>query len=893
MNEHDPEILLGFLEEVRAYLPELRRILERAPGNGGPEEGYRMLHCVRGAASMLGFGELADQAHAAERRFHGWAQGTVSPDDTTLDELTVQVTDLEHHLTALAANLPVAAPEAGGESVSPAGTSPAAAPIERAVVFTPAEDVPADILAGFYQEAEEHLEALGLALTRLAVDPGDLGAVSELRRRVHTLKGAAAMAGFPHVAEASHRLEDDLERFVAGARPLSAEDAAGLEGAVDHLARLLAEPPNAGGIESRATPELTGAPSEPAEAVRRPERGRGDLLRVSLDRLDRLVRVASELLIQSSVFERGQRELAGQLGEMGLSVRRLRGLSDRLEADFEAAALAGGGSGWRRGGPAPGPQASGLAGEFDELELDRYTEFHLLSRGLAETVDDIGTVGNELGNASASFDNIAARQARLLRELQEGLLELRAVPVGGLGARLARSARVTARERGKDAALRLVGGDVELDKGLLDELGEVLLHLVRNAVDHGIETPAVRRSRGKPERGEIVVTVRSQAGQVVVEVADDGAGIDELTVREAAVTRGLVGPEVAAELPRAALFDLLFESGFSTAREISEVSGRGVGLDVVRDAAERLRGAVALDSEPGVGTRVTLRLPLSLAITRALLFEARGRTFALPMSTLRRVVRLEPEAVTRTGAGRTYRLDGEELPLRVLGDVFALPAPAEGEAERPPLLIVETVVEGAVALAVDRYREAREVVVKPLGPLLRRVEGVAGATLLGDGTVVPILDPNGLRPLATAAVVASPEVSARARRRTLEVLIVDDSLSARRVLANLVRGAGWTPLTARDGVEALELLQQLRRVPDLLLLDIEMPRMDGYELTATLRGQAEYAEVPIVIITSRAGAKHREKAYDLGVSGYLVKPFAPEELIRLAQELTAEVPVAP
>jgi chemosensory pili system protein ChpA (sensor histidine kinase/response regulator) len=465
------------------------------------------------------------------------------------------------------------------------------------------------------------------------------------------------------------------------------------------------------------------------------------------------------------------------------------------------------------------------------------------------------------------------------------------VPLAQLASRLQRAVRVTAAQQGKRAALVLAGGRVELDKTVLEEMADPLLHLLRNAVDHGIEPGALRRAAGKPEQGTVRLSAAHEGTQVVLRVADDGAGVQPERVRAAAVAAGYLTEEEAAGLADAELHPLLFAPGLTTAGAVSQVSGRGVGLDVVKATVQRLKGSVAIASTPGRGTEVTVRLPTTLAITRVLMVAAAGQTFAVPLAAVAQIFRLDRGEIERLGSEPVVRLEGRVYPLVHLARALALPEAAEGPPARVPVLVLD-LGGRRHALAVERLVEAREVVVKPLGSLLARVRGVSGATLTGDGGVVLILDPEEVVGGGEAAASALPaRVARRLARRALDVLIVDDSLSVRRVLGNLVRGAGWNPIAARDGVEALEILQRSARLPDAILLDIEMPRMDGYELAATLKSQRDLAGIPIVVVTSRAGDKHRAKALELGVAEYLVKPYPDAVLLDAVRRLAARAPV--
>jgi chemosensory pili system protein ChpA (sensor histidine kinase/response regulator) len=452
---------------------------------------------------------------------------------------------------------------------------------------------------------------------------------------------------------------------------------------------------------------------------------------------------------------------------------------------------------------------------------------------------------------------------------------------------LHRTVRNVAESLGKDVELLVEGENTELDKTVLEAMADPLLHLLRNAVDHGVETPEVRRGRGKPERGTIRLRAFHEGSQVIVQVGDDGAGIDAEAVRATAVERGFVSAADAARMPAEELQALVFLPGFSTAREVSEVSGRGVGLDIVKAHVQRLKGTLTLEALPGQGTTLTMRLPMTLAVTRALLVKAHHETFALPLDSIRQILRLEDDATEQVGNETVLRVGSEVYPLVALGKVLGLRQPADERVERRPVVVVHTGTR-PVALVVDHLLGGREIVIKNLGTHLRRVVGITGATLMGDGSVVLILNP--------AEMLSQP---ARPRRplttmfsgtgdfqEALSVMVVDDSPSVRRVVSNLMRNAGWKAILAKDGVDALEQLQQTAEPPDLLLLDVEMPRMDGYDLLTALKAQDPLRDLPVVMITSRAGDKHRRKAFELGASAYLVKPYQDEALLDLIRQLT-------
>lgn len=417
-------------------------------------------------------------------------------------------------------------------------------------------------------------------------------------------------------------------------------------------------------------------------------------------------------------------------------------------------------------------------------------------------------------------------------------------------------------------------------------MADPLLHLLRNAVDHGLESPEVRRALGKPEAGTIRLSAIHEGNQVVLRIADDGRGIDANAVRETAVARGID----AHDLPLDDVYGLLFAPGFSTKSEVSELSGRGVGLDVVKSKVEALKGTVSITSKIGQGTTFTIRLPLTLAVTRALLVQSNGQTFAIPLDCVEQILRFEESDVQRIGREPVLQIGETTYPVAHLGRVLELKTPNDDAVKRPPVLIVRA-GEKRLALVVEHLIGGREIVIKNLGPHLRKTPTVTGATLLGDGSVVLILNPPELvrasaaRAAMEMSMLMPRSVPQRARTATT-VLVVDDSPSVRRVLTTLAERQGWKPIAAKDGIEALEILQRGQALPDIVLSDVEMPRMDGFELLGSIRGQASLARLPVVMITSRAAEKHRRKAMDLGASAYVTKPYQDESLVDVIRHLT-------
>jgi chemosensory pili system protein ChpA (sensor histidine kinase/response regulator) len=832
-------------------------------------------------------------------------------------------------------------PEAGDEAAAAellAGEekAPDKSPVREAAQqrLAQADDAWPQLMEVFLLEAQDHLHNIAVLLPGLDKEPENRERLQEVRRSAHTIKGAAAMVGLDAVTQLAHRLEDLLDSLYDGERGFSPEMmnlllassdalemlvsgevkeaayAATLAELYAHYRALLESEPAAAPKASAIEAELESLSEEQiidlaeftalafgeenASAASTDEptpRKASQLMRIPIARLDELIKATSELVISRSIFEQRFSSLVREVDELRLSLERLRRISTKFETEYEVVALASGKPGQQAvSGHSLQPATSGssLHG-FDELEFDRYTEFHLLSRELTETASDVSAVGSELRNIIGDFDTCLTRMGRLTSEVQDKLMRLRMVPLATLTQRLHRAVRVTAAQQDKRVELIIEGERVELDKTVLEEVTDPLFHLLRNAVAHGIEPPAVRCCMGKEEQGRICLRAFYEGTQVVIQISDDGAGLDAELIREAAVNQGYLTKTEAAGLSAEGLYSLIFLPGFSTAREVSEVSGRGVGMDIVKSTVQKMKGTVTIDSTPGRGVMFSLRLPMTLAITRVLLVRANYETFAIPLGVVAKMLRVDREEVERIGQVAVIRVDGQSYPLVRLGEALNLKQPADNSAARLPILIVN--LDGQrVALVVDHLLEQREVVVKTLGSHLRRIPGITGATLMGDGSVVLILNPTelmpGARPSGAPPALSAAEPAAR-WRETFNVLIVDDSLSVRTVVSNLIKSVGWNPVTAKDGLEALQILQDTAAAPDVVLLDIEMPRMDGYELTSALRSQEVCRDLPIIMLTSRAGDKHRQKAFDLGVTEYLVKPYQDEVLLQVIRRVAA------
>lgn len=888
-------------------------------------------HRLRGAAALHGFPgvsslaaaieSIADRAATAPAEERRAAAGAldelVAALKQALDAIGERGREDRAAIDALVARL--SAPPAAGRPADPAGLDE----LSRFFADSP------EVLSYFAPEASEHLDAMTASLLRLEQEGPNPAEIAALFRAVHTLKGAAFTVGCRPMGDLAHRLEDVLgairdgqaaltpaviEAAFAGADALramlrSAEEAAPELPAAIARARSLLEGlvlAPAGGPAGGEVPSLPAAESEtpvaeppaplgedvPAagrSAVRAPrdrERGRGSV-RVNLDRLDALMNLVGELVIARSRLEGRLAEFERLADLLGFSERRMAQVVREFERKYfdpripesptGAPVRAGNGS-------EPGPASmEAVIQQFEDLEFDRYDDFNILARSVGELSNDLSEIQAQLAGLVRAVRDDTGHVQRLTSDLRGEITRARLVPVSRLFARFARQVRETARATGKRAALTVRDEGVEMDSSVVEQLADPLLHLVQNAIVHGLESEAERRAAGKPPEGTITLSASHRAGMIHIEVADDGRGIDLDGLKRAAVARGFVEPAQLPLLGVPDLLDLLFRPGFSTADRVTTGAGRGVGLDVVRTNIARLGGHVEVDTRLGAGTRFTIKLPLTIAITDAFLLRVGGEVFALPVSAVRLVLRVRPSDVYRVGGAEMVMVEGELVDLVRLADVLGVPAaPVPG----PVSALAVRGGRRTAAVAVDELLGKDEIVVKSLGAFLEDCGPYAGATITGAGRVLLLLDPGrlvegGTRRGAAAPVLAVDSVG-RGQRR---VLLVDDSISIRKFVGQMLERAGFAVITASDGAEALERLSEV--TVDAVVTDLEMPRVSGYELVRDLRRRPATREVPVVILTTRAGAKHVSLARQLGVTHYVTKPVDESRLVRLLESLLA------
>ena len=755
----------------------------------------------------------------------------------------------------------------------------------------------------FVEESSDLLDHSDGLLAQLRETPNEREPLVGLQRDLHTIKGGARMAGIMAIGELGHAMESLLEAVVDQRSELGRDGIPLLERGFDRLHAMVTR---VGARRAIALPEAliedfdnrargfdTDTRQMPATAVPAPKvelkplsapisadagvddddvgvRAPQEQVRIRADLLDRLVNYAGEVAIYRARLEQQLGAFRSAMAEMEQTNARLRDQLRRLDSETEAQIIAR----YQR-------EQDTSDGTFDPLELDRFSTLQQLSRALAESAADMSSLQGTLDDLTRQYETLLLQQSRVSSDLQEGLMRTRMVPFDALVPRLRRVVRQAASDTGKQVQLKLDGAQGELDRNVLERMTAPLEHMLRNAVAHGLESPDDRARAGKPAEGVVRIAVRREGSEVVLEVGDDGTGLDRGAIRRRAEERGLVRGD--AVLADSDLDALIMEPGFSTATEVSRLAGRGVGMDVVASEVRQLGGALDIASRKGEGTLFTLRLPQTLAVTQAVFVRIGETSFAVPIASVRGVGRISREEFVQPDA--KYAYGGEDYALHDLGTLLGTgAAKADGQLQIPLLLIRSGELRAAVA--IDQVVGNREIVVKPVGPQVASVPGIFGATIMGDGRVVVILDVAPLvRRQATMPRDAAPAPQPEPRHAVPLVMVVDDSVTMRKVTGRVLERHNFEVATAKDGIDALERMDE--RVPDLMLLDIEMPRMDGYELATQMRSDPRLRGVPIIMITSRTGEKHRQRAFEIGVQRYLGKPYQEQELMRNVFDLLA------
>ncbi|RJG04580.1 response regulator [Noviherbaspirillum sedimenti] len=785
------------------------------------------------------------------------------------------------------------------------------------------DELDADLLPVFLEEGRDMLPEVGEKLRSWQANMADVSFPQALLRLLHTIKGSARMAGAMGLGQHMHEMETRIEAITHAGFP-STQSLEDLLSRYDYglqLFEVLQNPDAARPAPVPAAADDSNAPAgaatglvelnslmpartanfaaTPAPAAQKAVAAGAPvpLVRVRADILDRLVNQAGEVSISRSKLETEVGTLRGSLSELTENITRLRTQLREIEMQAESQISS----------------RMALSGdrEFDPLEFDRFTRLQELTRMMAESVNDVGSVQQNLIRTVDSASDDLISQARLTRDLQQDLMRVRMVQFASISERLFRVTRQASKELDKRVNLDIRGSAVEMDRSVLERMAGPFEHLLRNAIVHGVESKERRRAAGKSEIGELLVEVRQEGNEVVIQFNDDGQGLDVERIREKAQSHGLLGEGMS----ESEVTDLIFHPGFSTADAVTELAGRGVGMDVVRSEAAALGGRVAIKTEPGKGAQFTIHLPLTLAVTQVVLLATGGKVYAVPSVLVEQVQQLKTGMLTAAYNEGAVMWQGQRVPMQYLATLLGDRDATAVAQQYTPLVIMKSGSD-RVALHVDQVIGNREVVVKNIGPQLARMIGIAGATVLGSGEIVLIVNPvplaqrvaqenmraprlvasdapehmGAVAEMASGKPSAPQSESVQGLRTQNIVMVVDDSLTVRRVTQRLLVREGYQVVLAKDGVDALEQLQAI--TPDVMLVDIEMPRMDGFDLTRNVRSDERTRHIPIIMITSRTATKHRNYAMELGVNEYLGKPYQEDDLLKsISGFINKETPV--
>ena len=818
-------------EIANIYSEEATELLEAAQGSltvwnkdrkdkQPVAELQRQLHTLKGGARMAGVTAMGDLSHELETLVLQIDSGAVPGNDHAHAVMQTSLDELSRMRDLVSAGtLPGEARELIAQIRGLAGQANAAA---------------ADVAAPAGAPAAPAAVSPSAVAARSA--PAQTAAAQPVTAQPFTAQPAAARAPVAPPARAA-------------APESSPEPAAANEDAASSL-------------ELSSAPVLPGREAPPVERV--------EMARVDADLLDTMLNNAGEVSIFRARLDQQVNSIDFNLAELARTVTRLKEQLRGLEIETEAQVL------HRHQDIEP------RRDDFDPLELDRYSALQQFSRALAETSSDVASIQGLLETLTREAQSLLTQQARVITELQNSLMRTRMVPFQRHVQRLTRLVRQAANDTGKRAELAVQGAAAELDRQMLERMVAPLEHMLRNSVVHGIEPPDRRTQLGKPDVGRISISLERDGAEIVIVVADDGAGINVKLIREKAIALGLI--DAHAKLTDEEAVQLILEPGFSTAGHVTQAAGRGVGMDVVATEVKKLGGGLFIDSTYGKGSRFTIRLPFTLAISQALIVRVAEETYALPLATVEGVVRL-PRNIVARHLGKDaplFEYGGQKYRFQHLGSFVGLGATRLPDLDVSMSVVLIRAGEHSTALVTDELVGSREIVVKSLGPQISAIRGIAGATILGDGRIVLILDMGSLVRSEWRARPTETVVLDQRDRRTF-ALVVDDSITVRRVTQRLLERNGMRVLTAKDGVDAVSLLQE--NLPDIILLDIEMPRMDGYEVAAHVRNDPRLKHIPIVMITSRVSEKHRARAIELGVDDYLGKPYQESQLLDAIEPL--------
>jgi len=946
ISKYHPDLFQIFGTEAEHYLDLCVEYIAKARSPGSDrvvtEELLRALHTLRGSArsakchpiSQLGdvldtcFERLEGSVNHVDDEALGLLEDAVGRCRTILadleglsddEEMVVGLVDqVREYMRRLPDNAgPVARPAAastdtGERQVDAAAPQPGSEGLDE-------EDL--ELREIFLEEAHEIMDSSERLVNEWRGQPDATVVMQGLQRELHTLKGGARMAGLVEIGDLSHSLESVLIMLAEGRREPGEYVIDLVQQAHDRLAAMIESiqehraPQPANDLIGQIEAVISGKPApaaagdedaadggdpvvEPARSLAEPAgpvsvagpvdeeaadpRRKVEQVRLNAGMLNSLTDTAGEISISSARIGEHLGLFRGNLSELDETIERLRDQLRRMEMETESQIL------FRYE-----ETASHVNEGFDPLELDRYSHLQQLSRSLMESVGDLDNLQEHLTDLTSESETILVQQTRLNTDMQTGLMRTRMVPFAGVVPRLRRIVRQIARELGKKVDLLVIGEEGELDRTVLNRIMPPLEHMLRNSVGHGIEMPDVRQAAGKLADGQITIVVGREGSEVLLRIIDDGAGLDLDAIRAKALENGLMTND--ADLSDLEVMQFILEPSFTTAKAVSQISGRGVGMDVVASEIKQLSGSLTIESDRGMGTKFIVRLPLTLTVNQALMISVGEEILAVPLNSVEEVVRIPQDELRGIYETQVPIYKHRDRQYRVihLGSLTNMPFsdfPADGKSL--PVLLVRA-GEHRMALQVDDLLGSQEIVVKSIGPQLSKVRFLAGATIRGDGRVVLIMDVpalvrlgvalHGVADSVAAAVTAVQAPASLHDGHQTTVMIVDDSITVRKVTSRLLERKGMRVITAKDGIDAVEVLQD--QIPDLMLLDVEMPRMDGYELATQVRNDERIKGLPIIMITSRTGAKHRERAEKIGVNRYLGKPYQEQELLENIEQL--------
>ncbi len=917
----------------------------------------RHLHTIKGGARMAGIHSIGDLTHEAESVYEAFVENRLAPTvqwldimQTVQDTLSLQIDYVIRYresffaadliaqlqdfiqLQTLPNQITLLLPalqnhlQADEAEENPSDENLEAVNLDHLINQSWQDGLPdPDILEVFLEEADELIVSSNKYLQLFLNNISDIVALQALQRDLHTIKGGARMVGANGIADLAHQMETVYEELAIRRRPATKMIAQLLEACHDWLADALfilkhqINPPMPKALIealiqfSKNPDSLKQVPSQSLQAelsavlaakskqeaifgaadisqmpsmrgsfVAQEQSSSNEMIRISSNLIERMINLSGESAINRARIDMGMSSLTNSIEEMGVTIQRLADQLRRMEIELEAQILA----------QIDDTELMGKEG-FDPLEMDQYSSLNQLSKSLTESASDLVDINSTLLEKTRDSENLLLQLSRTQTELQDGLMNSRMVPFARLTPRLERIVRQTANELNKSVELTIVNADDEMDRTILERITSPLEHMLRNAVDHGIESPQERLNLGKERSGQITLEVIREGSEVVIHLTDDGRGINVEAVRQKAISQGLIDANDKS-LSDLDVMQYIFNAGLTTTKQVTQISGRGVGMDVVISEIKQLGGLVSVNSQANQGSRFTIRVPLTVAVSDALVVRASDRYYAIPLVQIERVVRVQPEKLFDYYQfdRATMRIDDIDYRIHYLNEILTgsrLNELIVNTNSSLPVIIVKNRTGQNLALQVDQIAGSRiEVVVKPLGRQLSHLAGISAATIMGDGSVMLILDMLAL--LRNAAVIkdvkqvndGSRKVAKKSEHQPT-ILVVDDSVTVRKVTSRFLERQGLTAVVAKDGIDAIEILQEL--TPDLILLDIEMPRMDGFEVATQIRHNRRLEHIPIIMITSRTGEKHRERAFELGVNDYMGKPFQENQLLDNIQSL--------